>query len=431
MDWPRRAYERRGPVGWALLDQTTVSGIGFLSSVLIARFLGLEDFGRFAMAWVAVFICQNLHGALITGPLMTLGAAWKPSERQAYLGALLQHQILFSLTAMATVYLSLTSADRVVPEWAMGSLALPVALLAGAGSWSELLRHYFYAQSVPRDSFVLDLMRYGSQITFLAVLLAHGWIGIYGAFTVMAATAALASVIGFCRLPVPVVNADITADVTRRHWYFAKWLLASTGTGAARDGLISLAVGVFAGLTEVGLLRAAQQLVLAVNVPLQGMGKLALSGASLAFAVDGLLGLHRYMRGFVLRYLLLIAAGLVPVAIWSTPLLVATYGQAYAGAAYLLSGYCVVMFLCLCREALAIRLRATHLTALEFHGSLAGAAVSIAAIVPLLHVFGVAGAVASEVLFNAVALIVSLGLLQRPQATPPDERLLTGDQTAG
>lgn len=428
----RRAVTDRGPVVWALADQMVVSGISFLSSILVARCLGLEDFGRFALAWVAVFVCQNLHGALITGPLMTLGAAWKTSGRRAYLGAVLQHQAIFSVAAMGTVYLGLAAAGGLVPSWGLGNLALPVAALAAAGSWSEFLRHYFYAGGKARDSFMQDLIRYGAQFALLAGLLAAGWIGVAGTFAAMAATAAIASLAGLFRLPRPAFEPAVAADVTRRHWRFAKWLLASTGTGAAREGLISLAVGVFAGLSEVGLLRAAQQLVLAVNVPLQGLGKLAQSGASLAYAGRGTAGLDLYMQSFVATYLALIAAALLPMAIWSAPLLLVTYGAPYTAAAGLLAGYSAVMLLCLGREALAIRLRAMHLTALEFHASLAGAMVSIAAIVPLLQAFGVAGAVVAEALFNAIALMTALGLLwrQRRQHSGGAERAMNPEPIA-
>ena len=37
---------RLGPINWALADQVVVSGGNFLTTLLLARSLGVEEFGR-------------------------------------------------------------------------------------------------------------------------------------------------------------------------------------------------------------------------------------------------------------------------------------------------------------------------------------------------------------------------------------------------
>ena len=36
---------------WALAEQITVSGVNTLTGTLLALYLGLEEFGRFTLAW--------------------------------------------------------------------------------------------------------------------------------------------------------------------------------------------------------------------------------------------------------------------------------------------------------------------------------------------------------------------------------------------
>ena len=46
-----RILSRYSHVNWALADQTMVSGVNFLTGILLARYLGVEEFGRFTLAW--------------------------------------------------------------------------------------------------------------------------------------------------------------------------------------------------------------------------------------------------------------------------------------------------------------------------------------------------------------------------------------------
>ena len=46
-----RLLARYSHVNWALADQTMVSGVNFLTGILLARHLGIEEFGRFTLAW--------------------------------------------------------------------------------------------------------------------------------------------------------------------------------------------------------------------------------------------------------------------------------------------------------------------------------------------------------------------------------------------
>ena len=47
-----RQLGRYRHINWALADQGVVSGINFLTGIMLARFLGLEEFGRFTLAWM-------------------------------------------------------------------------------------------------------------------------------------------------------------------------------------------------------------------------------------------------------------------------------------------------------------------------------------------------------------------------------------------
>ena len=50
----RAFWTRYSQVNWALVDQAFVSGCNFLTGILLARYLGIEEFGSYVLAWIFV-----------------------------------------------------------------------------------------------------------------------------------------------------------------------------------------------------------------------------------------------------------------------------------------------------------------------------------------------------------------------------------------
>ena len=64
---------RHSHINWALLDQTMVSGINFLTGILLARYLGIEEFGRFTLAWMSVQVVNSIQHALNNFSMKSIG----------------------------------------------------------------------------------------------------------------------------------------------------------------------------------------------------------------------------------------------------------------------------------------------------------------------------------------------------------------------
>ena len=67
-----RLLTRYSQINWALADQAMVSGVNFLTAILLARYLGIEEFGRFALAWMVVLFIVNIQYAMIIAPMMSI-----------------------------------------------------------------------------------------------------------------------------------------------------------------------------------------------------------------------------------------------------------------------------------------------------------------------------------------------------------------------
>lgn len=407
-------------IGWALGDQAIVSGASFLTTIIVARLLGVEEFGRFAIAWLIVLLFQNLHSAAIVGPLITIGAIWPEENRAPYLGALLQQQLVFSAVAAVIVYGGVVASGHWAPGWGLGQLALPIGLMVAAGPLAELVRGDCYAMSRPRNSFQISSLRYAIQLGLLLALLAWEphWASVSAVLYIAAGAAAFAGLAGVLRWSRVQWSVSAFVLVTKRHWTFSRWLLGSSALVTSRELFANVAVGAVLGLADVGLLRAAQQIVFVVNIPLQGLGRLATAYASRAFSEGGFEGLWRFSRGFVLPYMLGIAALLILIALASPLLVSLVFGAAYAGAVPLLTAFALIMLLYLGRDIFFIVSRALQKTAWECLACLAGAVVSVPLLIPLIDVFGIAGALAGEAIYLAASLVTA-GALVRAKGRRP------------
>ena len=82
-------------VNWAIADQAIVSGANFVTGILVARFIGIEEFGQFALAWILLEITLSIQKSLIIMPMMSIGPKHADSEMPAFFGAVIAQQAAF------------------------------------------------------------------------------------------------------------------------------------------------------------------------------------------------------------------------------------------------------------------------------------------------------------------------------------------------
>lgn len=405
--------ERYNRVSWAVLDQVLVSGASFVTTMLIARFLGKAEFGRFVLAWLAVWIIQNIQIALITTPITTF-AMREPKERQpAYFGAVWVQQAIFAVITTLLAYGLAVLSMKIVPDWRLGDIAMPLALVVLFGQIADIQRRYFYIHDQTHVSFVLDGARHGCQIAGLVALFlqwpAQASLG--HCLWIIAGSNAVGCLTGWSLMRPAHFEWATVKQVTRRHWRFSRWLLGATLVNSVREAFVNMSVGTLLGLTEVGVLRAVQQLVYVINIPLYVMHNIVPAPASVAYGARGFCGLLAYMRGFALKYFCFLCTLLLLIGAFGEPLLTTIYGSAYAGYGMLVLAYAVIMVIFLIRDFLAIIVRTTENTDVDFYAGLLGSAFCFVLLFPLVRQFGLAGALLTEGLMQVgILAMIARGL---------------------
>ena len=399
-------------------DQGLISGVNFLSNILLARFLGIEEFGRFTLAWMVDLFANSLQSAGIIQPMLSIGPKHAVAEAPAYYGAVLIQQGVAAGFAFAAVLIGAEASAAAEPSWGTGSFAVPLAVALFAGQAQDFLRRYFFVRGRTVTAVVSDGIRYLSQLTLLCVVanVFSSGLTVPMALWIMAAAATLGTV------PVAVCVEKLTWDpevlrqTVRRHWHVSKWLLPSALMHwTTAQAFIIIAGGVL-GAATVGMLRAAMAVVGVVHIVYLGMENFAPIRAAQVFHRHGGRALRHYLKSLTWKVGGAVLLLLLIINLNATSIIRLMFGTNYPELSPLLLAFSIIYFVSLLNVILGVWALAIESTRMVFISLAAMTAVTAVAAYPLVVFGGVAGALTGAFLVEFIgACILFTGLRRTGQ----------------
>jgi O-antigen/teichoic acid export membrane protein/thymidylate kinase len=293
----------------AIADQGFISASNFVLSVLLARSLGAEQYGAYALAFSTFVLLSLIHQALVLEPMSVFGPSLYRKALRRYLGLLLWLQMgMGAIFVIGGTSFGVLSSLLKEPRY----LTLAVVGMAFASPCVLLLwfaRRAFYLQLLPGRALI-------GAITYSAVFWAGIWALFHGkavspfsAFLVMGTGALLTSILLLIRLwSTAGVKATAGAlalrEVCQQHWRYGRWALVSGLFIWIPWNIFYSVVARSSGLAEAGTLRALLNLALPITSAYAPLSMLFLSHAAhlgheegweplkaLAFRIAGLFAL--------------------------------------------------------------------------------------------------------------------------------------------
>ncbi len=251
-------FSKEGKTSWAFLDQALVSGTNFLSNILLAKYLGIEEFGVYVIIVLGMLLFTLIFQSLVTVPMMNITP--KVSSKNEYLKVVKIQSVGFSLLLSLLAFLMINLSWIFNKNWDLSNYSLLITLLIFVTLNQDFVRRYFYVKETPKLSFFSDVLRnslflVGTTILFLLyditlrktllILTVANLLGIIPFYTI------------YRNLKVNLENFKVHFF---RNWMFSKWLLASSIIQWVSDNTFMLGAGAFLGATAVGAQKAAQSL---------------------------------------------------------------------------------------------------------------------------------------------------------------------------
>ena len=392
-------------INWTFFDQAVVSGANFLTAIIITRFLGLEAFGVFSLAWLIVLFAQSLQQALILSPMLSIGPKQLLKDTPDYYGSLLILQAGFALLSSGLAgCLALFAGAWIGLGEAGATLAFPMVLAVAMTQMHEFFRRACFARGAPATALRIDVLRYGGQITALLIVSLEASSSVEITLLIAATSAFLGSIGLISEFSKLVQRSDLITETFLRHWEMAKWLLPSALMQWTSGHFFTLAAGVLLGPTAVGALRSAQNLMGFTRVGFEALSNWAPVRAAHIYKEHGTTGLHSFIRRLMLftggGTLFAVLALALPAQFW----LHLIYGMEFAKYGWVVAGYGAVYLLMALGFPLRYGLTAREKTRPVFVAYLIATIFSLMGVYPLISLFGLAGAVAGTITSTAIVV---------------------------
>jgi O-antigen/teichoic acid export membrane protein len=244
-----------GSAGWTLADQALSSLSNAGLSIVVARSVGVNEFGTYSVVLLVFTFSIGLSRTLVTDPLVIRFSSSSPADRKAATahaaGAALVLGLVGSLLCLgAAVVLGGPLGT------ALSALAVVLPLILVQDTW----RYGFFADNRPSAATVNDLLWTVLQFGTVAVLISTGLNQVGPLVLAWGGSAAAAAILGAWQAGV------VPSPAQARPWFRTHHQLASRlaadyviNTGAVNLALVL--VGSTLGIAALGALRAAQVLL--------------------------------------------------------------------------------------------------------------------------------------------------------------------------
>jgi len=399
-----RLVRKYADVHIALADQALISGVNFITAILLARFLGLNEFGVYALAFLGVELLHTFQHSLIIAPMMSLLPQIDESDRRQYLDALIVGQLLFAVLLVIAAIGVIVLVAWIVTDWHGRELLWPFVTTAFACQLQMYVRRHMFATGANWAGLISDVLRYPTQMAILYYLLTTTTMDAGLCLYVVAGCSAFATLValGFLR----PINWELHffQSVLIRHWRFGHWYLGSELMRWSTGQLYMVVAGVLLGAAAVGAMRATQNFVGACHILKLGLENVVPIRASAHFKGGQMPALVRYLKRVSLFSGGTVALFLFVVAIAPEFWLELIYGQTYAEYGHLVIWWAAIYLLSFFHTPLQFGLRAVEDTRAIFQAQAVLAVWTVISAYPMIHQLGIIGAMAGILLTDTVQL---------------------------
>lgn len=400
---------------FAFLDQLVVSGANFVAGILLARSLGLHEYGLFALAWLLVEFVGSLQFAAIIQPMMNIGPKQAEADAMDYYSAVALQQGLVCLVLAILVSAGIASVGVALSEPQLSELAVPLFAAIVAYQLHNFLRRYFFVGDRGMVALCNDVLRFVVQIVAIAALPAsrHEPAALAGLW-IVAGACTLSAVQGAFFFGPVRFKRSVMRQVLVRHWQFSKWLLPSALMHWMTSQAFVVMAGVVLGAAVTGSAKMALSVTGVMNILLLALDNFAPAQAAQAWHEGGRAALCRYIARLARLTAFLIIGAVAFLSVDPEYLVGLLFGQQYVGSAYLVRWFCAPAAVYGMNTVLVIWAAAMEQTRPIFMSYVIGTAFTLMAAYPLTRYGGLAGVALGSVVVEIIRMIV-LWIPLRPQ----------------
>jgi len=392
-------------------DQGMVSGSNFISTLLIARMLGLNDFGIFSTLWLVLLIINSIYMSLIVLPMMTLVP--KQKKLSEYFSHLFFIQILFIAFVMFfSFFVAFFYMDFLKLNINIVTILLFVLMVA-LYHMQDFYRRYFFAIKKYIKVLIIDFLSYISRVIILIVVFALKIkLSLNLILIIFNFTFFFGVLIGVFNYKI-IYNIKNLKVTVLEHWKISKWLLPSGFMQWTSINLFIVLASLILGPIAVGAIKIGQNIAMAFNVILQGMENFIPLNASKVYIAKKKEGLIKYLQKVsVIGLFVVILFGTI-ISLFSKDLILILYGKKYIDYYYIIIWYSLILIFMYIILIIRVYLRTINNTKIWYKAYIITSGYALMISYPLLKFCALNGVMFGILTAHLVLIISVYFLLKR------------------
>lgn len=381
---------------YVLADQVVVSGSAFITNLILARALGLVEYGRFAAIGMIQLFFLSVTASFGSQVYQVVYPSMNKSDQQRYTSGAFYLQLPPAVSILLLWVILQTTGSPVVEKYrdviAIASIAIALYLL------QDFIRKALVTQHKSRKAFWMDTITNGLQVALLLWLWVNGRLNIYTAWEVIGLTFIPSVIAGIYWLkPGLPASADIRL-AWEHHKSKSGWLVAGSLLQWCSGYFFVLAAGWWIGSAALGALRLVQYIFGLLNVLLQAIENYALPRAAAQTENP------RFIPLLLKKCLFLMLPVLIFLTLFAKQILSTTGGDSYTSYSFLVYGLSLIYLVLTLGYPIRISIRARHLNRQYFLGYMLSVCFSLPVAPWLLRHGGLYGVMSGLMLTQLITL---------------------------
>jgi O-antigen/teichoic acid export membrane protein len=398
--------------GLSVLDLVIYSGSMFLVSVLLARWLSVEEYGIFALAMVVTTFFYQVQNSLIIEPMSVIGPSRYPQSLSRYLSKQRTFHFVIFIGIGLVIIISALIYRALGGDTQVFEILILLGLLAALLQLPWMIRRSFYVLGEPFSAVLYSLAYALVTIGVLFLFKHNGWLSTANILILLAISGLVAVGIIFSRL---IQNTKISTDLNNRelwkeNWGFGRWMLLTGFTFVIAGQAPILLAGVLINAEASGVIKAMQNFMLPMVMVISTL--VAIVVPHLA-GENGQRNRKESQKKIIpFAILIIIMAGIygLILMVFSKPLETLLYQGKYSGFSFLIPLWGWMPFLMAWGTLPSVYFRLHQKTQAIFQSALVWMIFTLIASIPLTIVWGVIGVTIGTVIgyvaYSAAYLVI-------------------------
>lgn len=371
--------------------------------------VGIEEFGRFMIAWIVILLFKDLQTSLLEPTMMSIGPKQRKEELPKYYGAVFTQQTIFATASFLLVLIGMAASSGFFPDLNLSQLVLPLAAAVFADEIQDFMRRYFYTNNRHVAAFFNDFISYISRLIILFLLWQYHPVLSDGVLWVLFGCSIVPAALGMFMLDRAQIDRTWLTAIATRHWAVSKWTVGTSILRWLSGNLIVLMGGALLGAQAIGAVRAAMNILAPRNVLINGLTNIVIVKGSTILHHDGTQDLRRYLAKIAVFMTAFDACIALVAVIFAEEIMFYVYGPEFVPYTYLIYWLAAINVVQIIAFPLGAGLKIFEYTKPYFLGAVLEAVFGILASYFLVFYFDLHGVMIGLAVTHVITIVCLAG----------------------